>query len=88
MGGSEGPRQPAFKLGWYAVPGILALVIPLVGLLGGHRLVASAFGADEDGEAIVAPTIADPACPVDRYAADACDDDELQNVTDEAALSC
>ena len=88
MEGSESFREPVYNVRRYLLLGVLALAIPLAGLLGGHRLVAAIFGPGEDGETLAAPASLQDACPPDRYTADACDKDDEHTPPAEQGPAC
>ncbi len=59
----------------YAVVGILALVLSLAGVMGGHHLLGAAFGTGDAEEALALPLADAVECPPAVRAADACDYD-------------
>lgn len=81
-----GPQEPV-NLRGYALVGILALALPLAGLLGSHRLVAVASGLPDAEETVGAPAPAGD-CGAAAPAAVACESDGPASLAGRDADGC
>jgi hypothetical protein len=84
----EGRRGRARPPAGYAVLGIGALALSLVGVMGGHQLVGKVFGVPEEEQALALGREGNAECPAHLRAADACDFDGDASVAREGDEGC